>query len=99
MSLIVYTLQNCHICQELKFRLNQLEINFLEIVIDDGSLLNSKVGDNLQRVYKTESYPIILLKDNKVGYKQFISKTDLEEQKGLFIFQDIEDLLIKLKNN
>lgn len=97
MSLIVYTLQNCHICQELKFRLNQLEINFLEIIIDDGSLLNSKVGDNLQKEYKTESYPIILLKDNKFGYKQFISKTDLEERENLFIFQDIEDLLIKLK--
>ena len=97
MNLIIYTLQNCHVCNELKSRLNQLGISFLEHIIDDGSLLNSKVGDNLERVYKTKSYPIILLRDNKFGYKQFISKTDLEERENLFIFHDIEDLIIKIK--
>lgn len=99
-TLILYTLQNCYQCSYLKGELKQLGIDYTEVIIDDGSIKNKNLGDNLELNFKTKSYPII-------GYSQFnptksnffISKTDLEEQKGIIIFQDINDLLNKIKQH
>jgi len=96
--LIVYTLQNCIYCNDLKGKLKQLGIDYAERILDNGELHNSQFGDFLEEFYKTKSYPIVELRDSKeqILYS-FISKTDLEEQKGIYIFETIEQIINKLK--
>ena len=96
--IFLYTLQNCIYCNEFKGRLKKLEIPYKEIIIDDGSIYNSLLGDNLEKKYKTENYPIIEIK-NKYLKKAFITKTDLEEQNNIYIFDDIEQLIEQIKKN
>jgi glutaredoxin len=93
--LVVYTLQNCIYCKVLKSKLTEENINYIEITIDDGNIGHSMTGDKLEELYKTESYPIIILKNNE--YNVFISKTDLVPRKGIIIFETIEELIIKIK--
>lgn len=93
-NLIIYTLKNCIICNQLKSQLRELNIDFTDIIIDDGSVRNYELGNQLEFQYETTTYPILFFKSPKMV---FLSKTDLEEQKNLFIFQDIEQLINKIK--
>ena len=93
-NLIIYTLKNCIICNHLKSQLRELNINFTDIIIDDGSTRNYELGNQLEFQYETTTYPIVFFKSPKMV---FLTKTDLEEQKNLFIFQNIEQVIIKLK--
>ena len=93
--IILYTLKNCIYCNILKGKLKEENINYTEIIIDDGNMGHSMTGDKLEELYKTESYPIVILKNK--GYNVFISKTNLAPQKGVIIFETIDELLIKLK--
>lgn len=93
-NLILYTLQNCIICNELKGKLKPLNILYTEITVDDGSYRNNEIGNQLEFQYETKNYPIIYLRSPKLV---FLTKTDLEEQKGIYIFQSIEQVINKLK--
>ena len=92
--LIVYTLQNCIYCNDLKGKLKQLGIDYHEIIIDN----NNKLGDFLENFYQTESYPIIQIKNLSGDIPlSIVSKTNLEEQKGIYIFETTEQIINKLK--
>ena len=94
MNLVIYTLKNCLNCNELKGELNKLQIPYTDIIVDDGSYKNNELGNQLEFQYETKHYPIIFLQKPKLI---FLTKTDLEEQKGIHIFHDIEQVIIKLK--
>jgi len=98
-NLILYTLQNCIICNELKGKLRHLNIPYTEIIVDDGSFKNNEIGNQLEFQYETNSYPIIHFKISNIRNPKlvFLSKTDLEEQKGIYIFHDIEQVISKIK--
>lgn len=97
--LVVYTLQNCIYCNDLKGKLKQLRIKYDETIIDDGNPDNSNLGDYIEKVFKTENYPILQLWEEESYYPLFsiISKTDLEEQEGIYIFETTEQIINKLK--
>ena len=61
-TLILYTLQNCIQCNYLKGELNKLKINYKEIIIDDGSIKNYELGNQLEFQYETTNYPIVFFK-------------------------------------
>jgi glutaredoxin len=96
--LVVYTLQNCIYCNDLKGKLKQLGISYDETLIDDGSIRNAMLGDFIEDIYKTENYPITEIRDLKNDILlSIISKTDLEEQEGIYIFETTEQIINKLK--
>ncbi len=96
--LVLYTLKNCIYCNDLKGKLKEQGISYIERILDNGEIHNSQLGDFLEEFYKTESYPIVELRDLKeqILYS-FISKTDLEEQEGIYIFETNEQIINKLK--
>ena len=92
--LTIYTLSNCIYCNDLKGKLKQLGIKYNEKIIDN----DDKLGDFLEKWYQTKSYPIIQIKDLSGNIPlSIISKTDLEEQKGIYIFETTEQIINKLK--
>lgn len=93
-TLIIYTLKNCIICNQLKGELKKLNIDFIDIVIDDGSAKNYELGNQLEFQYETNSYPIIYFLSSKTV---FLTKTDLEEHKRLIIFNNLEELINQIK--
>lgn len=97
--LTLYTLKNCIYCNWLKGKLNEDNIKYNEIIIDDGKIYNDMLGDSLEKEYQTESYPIIEI-TNKFNNKiSFISKTNLAPTKNIIIFESIEELINKIKKN
>jgi len=94
-KLYIYTLQNCLICNELKGKLKELHIPYQETIIDDGNKINSKIGDNLERIYKTTTYPI--LRHDGKDILTFITKTELNESRERFIYEDVNQIINKLK--
>ena len=97
--LVVYTLQNCIYCNDLKGKLKQLGIDYHEKVIDEDGGLNNSTGDLLELRWKTKSYPIIEITEDHKLLLSIISKTDLEERKGIYIFETIEQIINKLKES
>ena len=96
----ILTLTNCIYCNWLKGKLSELGIKYRETIIDNGSEFNTELGNLMEYKYKTENYPIVLL--NLIPEYElitFISKTDLESQKGICIFDTIDDLIIKIQEN
>lgn len=96
-TLVIYTLNNCIYCNYLKGGLNDLGINYREYIIDNGNEYDNLLGNSLERRYKTENYPIIEIVNQFKKKISFISKTDLEEQEGIIIFDDIEQLIKQIK--
>lgn len=96
--LLLYTLQNCIYCNWLKGKLNEENIQFTERIIDDGDINNSQLGDFLEELYQTTSYPIVEIRNlsGDISFS-FISKTDLAPQDNLIIFETIDELIIKIK--
>jgi len=93
--IILYTLKECIYCKVLKGKLKELNLSYTEIVIDNG--FNISQGEKLEKLFKTESYPILKI-NNKFNYDLFfVSKTDLDEREGLFIFETIDQIINKLK--
>jgi glutaredoxin len=95
--LILYTLSNCIYCNVLKGKLKEENIKYTEIIIDNGESYNNKLGDKLEERYQTQSYPIAELLDRYKNRISFISKTNLDPQENIIIFETIDELLINLK--
>lgn len=97
--IILYTLENCIYCNVLKGKLNQENIKYLDVIIDNSSDYNSRLGDTIERFYQTESYPIIEIKTGDLSkiLFSFISKTNLVPRENIIIFDTIDELLTKLK--
>lgn len=95
----IYTLENCLYCRELKGKLKEHNIPYNETIIDNGNKITQILGDNLERHYQTTTYPIVELFKEYEMSKAFISKTDLEEQGRIIIFDTIDELIIKIKQN
>jgi len=97
--LLLYTLQNCIYCNWLKGKLDEENIQFTEIIIDDGTKYNNNLGDTIEKFYKTESYPIVEIRNNKNSQilYSFISKTNLAPEDTFIIFETIDELIIKIK--
>jgi len=96
-KLYIYTLQNCLICNELKGKLKELQIPYQETIIDDGHILSSKIGDELEKFYKTTTYPYLRLFNGTILMNSFITKTELQENNYTFIYEDIDQIINKLK--
>jgi len=96
--LLLYTLQNCIYCNWLKGKLNEENIQFTERIIDDGDRNNVLIGDFLEELYQTTSYPIVEIRNlsGDISFS-FISKTDLASEDTLIIFETIDELIIKIK--
>jgi len=97
MTIHIYTLQNCLVCNELKGKLNELHIPYQETIIDDGHKISSLIGDKLEEFYKTTTYPILELFDGFEMTTSFITKTELDEVGRIFIYEDIDQIINKLK--
>jgi glutaredoxin len=97
-QLFIYTLQNCLICNELKGKLKELHIPYKETIIDDGHILSSKIGDKLEKMYITTTYPIVEVY-SPLGTKilSFITKTELENFDNVIRYEDINQIINKLK--
>lgn len=96
-TLFLYTLQNCLTCSALKGKLKELHIPYNETIIDDGHILSSKIGDRLEAKYKTITYPILELYKEHRRVGSFITKTDLPNEGFIFIYEDIDQIINKLK--
>ena len=95
-KVIIYTLTNCIYCNWLKGYLNREYIEYEEVKIDNG--WNDMNGDQLEKIYKTETYPIVHILQGQKVIKAFISKTDLEEQENIRIYTEINELTKMIKN-
>lgn len=96
--LILYTLQNCIYCNWLKGKLAEENIQFTERIIDDGNINNSQLGDFLEDIYQTTSYPIVEIRNlsGDISFA-FVSKTDLAPEDTFIIFETIDELITKIK--
>ena len=98
----LYTLKKCIYCNALKNKLkNKLRSNdilFEEIIIDDGSKTNSVMGNRIEFYYKTETYPILeIYSPLQTRIFSFITKSDLEPRERIHIFENIDEIIIKIK--
>jgi glutaredoxin len=96
--LILYTLSNCIYCKVLIGKLKEENIKYTEIIIDNGESYNNKLGDKLEERYQTQSYPIAELIDEYKNKISFISKTNLESQDNIIIFETIDELIKQIQN-
>ena len=95
-KIILYTLNDCIYCNDLKWKLDQLDIKYTEIDADDKS--KYELIRQIEMSFQTETYPILYLNEiPKYRTTAFISKTDLEPQDGIHIFESIDEIIIKLK--
>jgi len=94
----LYTLLNCIYCNDLKSKLKYNSIPFIETIIDDGSKTNSVIGNRIEYYYRTETYPIVeIYSPLQTRILSFITKSDLESQNGIHIFDNIDEIITKIK--
>jgi thioredoxin-related protein len=98
--ILLYTLENCIYCNVLKGKLKEENINYKEIIIDNGTEYNNKLGDIIEQFYQTESYPIIEIKTRDLSkiLLSFISKTNLAPRENIIIFETIDELIKQIQN-
>lgn len=91
-EMIVYGIEGCGYCTELKEGLRKMNIPFTYINITD----NEELGDKIEEIYKCPVYPMVSLK-----YPQqitWLSGTSLLHSPSIRIFDTIKELLINIKN-
>ena len=68
-EMIIYGIENCGYCTELKEGLKKIDIPFIYINISN----NEELGDKIEEIYKCPVYPIISLKypQQITGYRDW----------------------------
>lgn len=91
-EMIVYGIEGCEYCSELKRGLEGMSIPFAYINISN----NDELGDKIEEIYKCPVYPMVSLR-----YPQQITwlpGTSLLPSPSIRIFDTIKELLINIKN-
>jgi len=91
-EMIIYGIENCGYCTELKEGLKKINIPFIYINISN----NEELGDKIEEIYKCPVYPIISLK-----YPQqitWLSGTSLLRSPSIRTFDTIKELITNIKN-
>ena len=57
-EIMVYALETCNRCNELRSKLDENDIQYQYINISK----NNRLGDKLEEIYKCSSYPMVLSK-------------------------------------
>lgn len=89
-ELVIYGIEGCGYCNELKYGLEAIDIPFTYINISD----NEELGDIIEEIYKCPVYPMVILK-----YPQqiaWLSGTSLLYSNSIRIFDTIKELLINI---
>lgn len=90
-GIMVYALETCSKCQELRNGLDEENIQYQYINIDK----NNELGDRLEGIYRCTSYPIVLI--NKVKPIILLSYTSLPITSNIKIYNSIAELIQMIK--
>ena len=88
---MVYALETCNKCQELKNGLDIENIQYQYINISR----NDKLGDKLEEVYKCTSYPMVLI--NNIEPIMLLPYTSLPITPNIKIYNSIAELIQMIK--
>jgi glutaredoxin len=93
-EMVVYGIEGCDYCRELKNGLGVMNIPFTYINISD----NEELGDRIEEVYKCLVYPMVSLRQNKIPQQiTWLPETSLLHSTSIRVFDTINQLLINIK--
>jgi glutaredoxin len=90
-EMVIYGIEGCKYCLQLKTELGIMNIPFTYINISD----NNELGDKIEEVYKCTVYPIVIT--NNTQRIIWLSETSLLPSHSVRIFDTINQLLINIK--
>jgi glutaredoxin len=93
-EMVVYGIEGCGYCSELKNGLGVMNIPFTYINISD----NEELGDRIEEVYKCPVYPMVSLRQDKIPQQiAWLPGTSLLHSISIRVFDTINQLLINIK--
>lgn len=90
-KMVVYGIEGCGYCTELKRGLGEMNIPFTYINISD----NDELGDKIEDLFKCPVYPMVAL--NSPQKIVWLPGTSLLPSDSIRIFDTIKELLINIK--
>ena len=92
--MVIYGIEGCKYCSQLKTELGIMNIPFIYINISD----NDELGDRIEEIYKCTVYPMVSLKQNKIPQQiTWLPETSLLHSSSIRVFDTINQLLINIK--
>jgi len=90
-KMVIYGIEGCRYCHELKDRLGIMNIPFTYINISD----NDELGDKIEDLFKCSVYPMVVLNNN---YQiVWLPETSLLSSNSIRTFDTIQELLTNIK--
>ena len=90
--MMVYGIEGCEYCNELKRGLGVMNIPFTYTNISD----NDELGDRIEEIYKCPVYPMAILKQPQ--QIAWLPGTSLLHSDAIRTFDTIKELLTNIKN-
>ena len=93
-DMVVYSIEGCGYCDELKRGLGVMNIPFTYINIS----ANEELGDRIEEIYKCPVYPMITLRQDEIPQQiAWLPGTSLLHSTSIRVFDTINQLLINIK--
>ena len=90
-EMVIYGIEGCKYCLQLKNELGIMNIPFTYINISD----NDELGDRIEKIYKCTVYPIVIT--NNTQRIIWLPETSLLPSHSVRVFDTINQLLINIK--
>jgi glutaredoxin len=93
-EMVIYGIEGCKYCSELKEGLRIMNIPFNYINISD----NDELGDKIEETFKCYNYPMVSLRQEKIPQQIiWLPETSLLHSTSIRIFDTINQLLINIQ--